>query len=346
VIGGQVPGKVLVIGAQGVLGSFLASALREAGWEVVRGGRRPEVAGDFALVDLDRPETVADACAQAAVVISTVRDRRLVAERAVLSDGGILIHLNDLPAQERAALQREVSEPRGLVVDRTGIGGVANMLTARELLDEHPEADTVEVGLTVWANATSGRASASFLHSMLERPPHHATRLIDLPEPFGERRCIELGPSPATESLLRQTVGARQACLYVCFWPRAFGALFVALNGARLLSRLPRSAFTLGRGRVPKRLSREPFCRWASVLSGEERLGTRFVRGDGESAGTVAATVVCAKALAKDAGEPSRTGVFGVEELLALGDLEPALAHHGITIEHQTNPASVTAREL
>jgi uncharacterized protein YbjT (DUF2867 family) len=41
------PGKALVIGAQGLIGSFLAGALREAGWEVRRGGRRPEHSVDF-----------------------------------------------------------------------------------------------------------------------------------------------------------------------------------------------------------------------------------------------------------------------------------------------------------
>jgi hypothetical protein len=30
--------KVLVNGAQGVLGTFMAHAFREAGWEVTRGG--------------------------------------------------------------------------------------------------------------------------------------------------------------------------------------------------------------------------------------------------------------------------------------------------------------------
>jgi NAD(P)-dependent dehydrogenase (short-subunit alcohol dehydrogenase family) len=46
--------KVLMIGAQGVLGTFMARAFRDAGWQVTRGGRRPETAADFTLVDLDR----------------------------------------------------------------------------------------------------------------------------------------------------------------------------------------------------------------------------------------------------------------------------------------------------
>jgi nucleoside-diphosphate-sugar epimerase len=74
--------RVLVIGAQGVLGSFIARQFREAGWAVTRGGRRPEIAEDFRLVDLDRSETIAEACGEADLVVSTVRHPALPAERA------------------------------------------------------------------------------------------------------------------------------------------------------------------------------------------------------------------------------------------------------------------------
>src|SRR5438477_644110 len=47
---------VLVLGAQGVLGSVLAGVFTEEGWAVLRAGRRPEAG--VRLVDLDRPETL------------------------------------------------------------------------------------------------------------------------------------------------------------------------------------------------------------------------------------------------------------------------------------------------
>lgn len=65
-------GRVLVIGAQGVLGTFLARAFAEAGWEVVRGGRRPEGASDFSQLDLDVPNTLHRACGDVDLVVSTV----------------------------------------------------------------------------------------------------------------------------------------------------------------------------------------------------------------------------------------------------------------------------------
>ena len=51
---------------------------------------------------------------------------------------------------------------------------------------------------------------------------------------------------------------------YACLSPGAFRATFLALNSLRMLSRLPRAAFTSGRG-VAKQVPQEPFCYWASV---------------------------------------------------------------------------------
>src|SRR5437867_5973482 len=112
--------RVLVIGAQGVLGSFIAHRFREAGWQVTRGGRRPESGADFTLIDLDRAETLAGPCREADLVVSTVRHPALLAERIVLAEGGILLNLDDLPAAERARLSRDSLPARGLVVDRSG----------------------------------------------------------------------------------------------------------------------------------------------------------------------------------------------------------------------------------
>src|SRR5438094_8041015 len=127
--------RVLVIGAQGVLGTFIARRFREAGWVVIRGGRRVETAADFCLIDLDRPETVAKACRESDLVVSTVRHPALPAERAVLAAGGVLLNLDDLPAAERTRLERDLTQPRGLIVERTGLGGVTGLATA-ELLEE------------------------------------------------------------------------------------------------------------------------------------------------------------------------------------------------------------------
>src|SRR5438477_4093014 len=97
--------RVLVLGAQGFLGTFTAAALAKDGWRVIRGGRRPEYAPDFALVDLDAPDTVRAACRGVDLVVSTVRHPGLVAERIVLRDGPTLLDLDDLPPAARARLK-------------------------------------------------------------------------------------------------------------------------------------------------------------------------------------------------------------------------------------------------
>lgn len=66
--------KVLVIGAQGVLGGLLAQEFKTARWAVVRSGRRPDPGAGFRHVDLDEPETVAAAIGDADVVVNTVPD--------------------------------------------------------------------------------------------------------------------------------------------------------------------------------------------------------------------------------------------------------------------------------
>jgi uncharacterized protein YbjT (DUF2867 family) len=69
---------VLVIGAQGVLGSLAARAFDGAGWRVRRGSRRPDPHPDHVHVDLDldEPESLAAAIGGAGVVVNTVPDER------------------------------------------------------------------------------------------------------------------------------------------------------------------------------------------------------------------------------------------------------------------------------
>ena len=110
--------KVLVIGAQGVLGTFIAREFSAAGWQVTRAGRRPEDAADFRLIDLDDPADLSQACAEVDLVVNTAHHRELSPERTVLRQGGTLINLTDFTQPERAQLASEGAEGRGLVVAR------------------------------------------------------------------------------------------------------------------------------------------------------------------------------------------------------------------------------------
>ena len=78
--------RVLVLGGQGVLGTMIAEAFAAAGWTALRAGRRPDPGPDFRHVDLDEPETVEKALGEADLIVTTVPDERLVAERLVGHD--------------------------------------------------------------------------------------------------------------------------------------------------------------------------------------------------------------------------------------------------------------------
>jgi hypothetical protein len=324
-----------VIGAQGVIGSFLARALREAGWEVIRGGRRPERSDDFRRVDLDREDTVVPACAEADLVVSSVYHPGLSAERAVLRDGGVLLHLEDLPPDDRARLREAAPDPRGLVVDRTGLGGVTGLALA-EMLRHHPEGDATEFGFILSAAERVGLRGGIFVHRLLGGLTHHRTVTVELPEPFGRRRCFEVAPR-VTESFLGDAVGARARHAYLRFEPRPLSGLLRTLNALRLLSRLPQAAFTVGSGKTPKDLSAQLTYHWAMVRRKGEPLASAFVRGNGDYRSTVSATVVLADALVPQSdAEPPCTGMRRLDELLTLREIEPALGEHGISITRGT----------
>src|ERR1700684_2229021 len=120
--------RVLVIGAQGVLGSLLSGAFAQAGWSVLRGGRRPDEGADFRHVDLDEPETVARAGSEVDVIVTAVPDLGLTAERMVLDRGGLLINVSALPARAGRELRARTSRARGTVVMNAGIApGVTNL---------------------------------------------------------------------------------------------------------------------------------------------------------------------------------------------------------------------------
>jgi uncharacterized protein YbjT (DUF2867 family) len=93
------PGRsVLVLGAQGVLGSVSARAFQQDGWRVVRAGRRAE--DGVNLVDLDRPETLREALDGIDVVVNPVPAERLAAERVVLESGPALVNCRPRPLRQ------------------------------------------------------------------------------------------------------------------------------------------------------------------------------------------------------------------------------------------------------
>ena len=150
-------GDHLVIGAQGVLGGLTAEICRNEGWTVLRGGRRAEDAPDFRLVDLDLPETVATACADADIVINAVEDPQCRAERHVLERGGTILNIATIQLPDRERLRASVGDPpRGRVIFGAGYSGLT-AVAAKDLLARHPEADGFESAYSLSIKGMSGR---------------------------------------------------------------------------------------------------------------------------------------------------------------------------------------------
>ena len=297
-------------------------------------GAGPIPAPASATFDLDEPETVAAAIGEADLVVNTVPEPGLTAERMVLDRGGMLINVSAMPAEAGRCLRREAATARGTVVMNAGIAPGLTNLIAAGLLATHPEADEVELVFTVSTRSTSGRAGGDFGHRGLTTAGRHRTKVIPLPPPFGVRRC--LGFAEPDGGWLGSVVGDRAVSPYVCIAERTTHRAMLGLNKAGLMSRLPRAAFgspSTDRGDV----SEEPVAHWIAVLRRGERIAAQTLECRGDYRGAAAGTAVFARTLIADgAGSALPRGVFDPEDLLSLDRLAPALREHGIAAVNQS----------
>jgi hypothetical protein len=323
--------KVLVIGAQGVLGAGLVDRFSHAGWQVLRGGRRPEKSPEFRLLDLDDPLATSRLCKEVDVVVNTAPHPGMAAHRAVLRDGGLLIDVTELPGASRAQLLHREPAAKGLIVADTGLGSIA-YLTIAALLQKHPEARASEYALMFSAAGSTGRAAAIFAHHLLTDSRHHATIKLDLPKPWGRQRFMEV--SADREGGLRDEIGGRPVRHYLGMRPRPLQSLLSALNSARVISWLPEATFTAGAADASKKLTSEPICEWVAVVDHDgRRLAERTVQGEGYYRMTIAATVAVAQTLLASNGR--KPGVCSVEEAIDFDALAPFLAEGDVRIEEQ-----------
>jgi hypothetical protein len=321
----------LVVGGQGVLGSAVAGGLSSSGWRVTRAGRHPEAASDFALVDLDRPETLVEASAGADLVVNCVRHPALAPQRTVLRQGGTMLDVSDLPLDDRRLLKAQAGGSRGLVVVHAGLGPGVSTLVLADMLAAHPDADTLELVVSLSATQSSGTNSFDFFWPFLTAAGGRGSAVVRLPPPYGRRRCMAL--SGGEEGWIGELGDGRTARVYVCLLQRSLNAGLVAASRLRLLRLLPRpprlSAETVARAS----LTREPKVDWAAVGRGGRRLAARSVEGEGGYRLTAAAAVAFAEALAeRRASDGGLTGVHGAEELFTLAELRPGLEARGVAI--------------
>ena len=325
-------GRVLVLGGQGVLGTAIAGAFGAAGWTSVRAGRRPDSGADFRLVDLDEPDTLEQALDGIDLIVSTVPDERLVAERMVLLRGGMLINVSAMAASAVQRLRRVPGEPRGTVLMNAGIAPGLTNLVAADLLADHPEADEVELVFTVSAKSAVGPAGSRFAHRALTRETRHQPTVVALPEPFGRRRCV--GFAEADNGWLGAVADGRAVSPYLCISEHRVHSALLAFNSAGIIARPPRSAFAGAAGSAegaPGSLGAEPVAHWVAVRRRGACLAARTLRCRGDYRSAAAGTVLFARSLAPGAGS-GPAGVLVPEEAFTIGELRSALAESDIVV--------------
>jgi hypothetical protein len=218
--------------------------------------------------------------------------------------------------------------------------GLTNLIAA-DLLAVHPDADEVEFAFTVSTKSTSGPAGGDFAHRNLCTPGRHRTRVIPLPEPFGERRCIGFAESDA--GWLGTVAADRAVNPYVCLAERGTQRLMLTLNEAGVLAWLPRAAFGSRQPAGNRRdaASREPVAHWIAVLRQGVRMAARTLECRGDYRSAAACTVVFTQALLLDDAGLVRPGIFDSEDVLCLAHLLPALTDTRIEVVDRSADAGV-----
>lgn len=298
--------RVLVIGANGVLGGLTAHAFEDAGWDVVRAGRTRGRAGNWRRIDLDRPETVAAAVESVDVVVNTVPHASALAERLVAETGGLLLNTSAQPVSYADPLDGPLpaNEAAGTVVLGAGIAPGLTNLAAACMLASHPDADEVEVVFTFSVTVTSGPAGHGFVKRHLAAPATYEATEVPLPAPFGMRECVPF--AELERAWIGRLAGSRTVRSYACVHDRS-GAVG------------------------------EPVAHWVCLRRAGTRLAAATIRCSGDYRGAAHATLALAHALQDArARAPLPTGVFGPEGLVELAQLVPYLAGSGINVVAET----------
>ncbi len=319
--------SVLVIGSQGALGTLLVTEFEAGGWNARRGSRRRGAEPDLVPVDLDQPDTVCRAVRGVDVVVNTVPDVGLVAERAVLETGGTLLNVSALPAASGLALRDTATSPRGMVVMNAGIAPGLTNLVAADLTNRYPDADEIEIVFTVSTKSTNGPAGGAFAHRNLTGLAHHRTRVVPLPAPYGRRRA--LGFAEADRGWLQPDL-ARPVHTFVCIAEPVVQRALLSLNAIAAIRVVPRSAFRPSPLRDGHEPSAERVAHWVAVLDHGERLAVRTIETRGDYAAAASVTVAMAGVLI--GSNRTRPGVFSPEAVLSLHELVPVLEGRGIQV--------------
>ncbi len=316
--------RVLIVGAQGVLGALAVGAFRDAGWDVRAAARRPAL-GEIEI-DLDQPGSVHAALRENELVINTVPHRELLAERYVLERGGVLMNVSALPAAAGRSLRAVAGAARGTVVMNAGLAPGVTTIVAADLLRRHPDATELEIVYTLSLTARRGPASADFIRRGLTTVARHRTALVALPGPFGERCCLGFGEGDA--GWLGGIAEGRIVRQYVCIAEEAVHERLLDLNAASAMNELPRSLIG-PRERSSHRMADYPVAHSIAAVRAGRRLGAQAIQCRSEFPCAARCTVVLAEVLLN---RRRRAGCFDPEEVWTLSELDAQLQAVGISV--------------
>lgn len=328
--------RVLIVGARGELGRLTVRAFQASGWEVRRGTRAPVANGDIGVA-LDRVDSVRAAARDHELIINAVSHFDLLIERAVLEHGGALINISALPAAASRSLRAVSGGARGTVILNAGFAPGVSNLVAADLLRAHPEADELELVLTISALATRGPAGASFVDHGLRVLPRHRTAVVPLPEPFGESDCVGFCEDDA--GWLGGVAEGRVVRVYLRLFEPAAQQCLLAQNSAGALTALsgcPTVTPTPAGGRA----SDEPVAHWIAAKQRGRRLAARTLECSGHYAHAAKCALVFAENLL---GEPRKGGCFDPEEVFTMHELEPKLVRSGISTVDRSGAGAARA---
>lgn len=325
---------ILVLGAQGVLGQFTARALQAAGYRVLRGGRRREPAEDFRWVDLDVPGSLSAALQGVDLVVSSIEDPEVRAELEILRQGGVLLSQATIRASARRHLQQVAeSGARGTLVLNSGFSGVG-ALVARQLLEEHPQATSIELGYIISAGGSAGLAGSRYIHRLLATQPRLRVQNRKFPAPRGVRPCFDLSDNDEIW-LSSEISGKRLVQTWLAVAERPLSGLLRLLNKLGLLARLPQAALTamVRLKPMPSRLTCEPMRSRIALLHNGQLLVANGVSAEGDYNSTVQSTGLFVRALLDQPEGAWPPGLYSVEDLFRLEDLRSGLEQNRILVQ-------------
>jgi hypothetical protein len=320
--------RVLVIGAQGVMGRLTAGAFAAAGWTVRAGARRP--GPGQVQIDLDSAQAIAAQLTEEELVVNTVPHPGLLAERHVLEHGGTLINVSALPASAGRSLRAVSGAARGTVLMNAGLAPGVTTIVAADLLRRNPDAGELEIVFTLSVTAPRGPASAEFINRGLTNVARHRTALVPLPAPFGERRC--LGFREGDAGWLGGIAEGRVVRQYICITEQPLHERLLELNATAALNKLPRELVGVRSAAADGTPSEEPVAHWIAAVREGRRLAARTVQCRGDFLHAARSTVVFAHALLSSA---QRRGCFDPEEICTLRAVQDELEAAGVRIAAQ-----------